>query len=227
MRTLVTALLFLGIAAVTFAVADRFVKRWLPVSQPASQATMVVLSALLVLASVFFFTAWGLNPAVIQINLQQSLNPLRWVNWVLSALNFGVAQAFILALFRSRVERARRLGALPPPVREAGQTPAEDAAPVPALRAVGAAEPAPVPAPVGEPTRTPESANEPRGSENEQASTSGSTRPPLGFSAQDRQRTAQLAKKNLAFTRGERVAVAVLAVWVVIHIIVLGWVRTL
>lgn len=223
MRTLVIALLFLGVAGITFAVANRFVKRWLPASQPASQATMVVLSALLVLASVFFLTAWGLNPAVIQINLQQSLNPLRWVNWVLSALNFGVAQAFILALFRSRVERARRLGALPPPVREAEQAPAEDAAPVPALGADGAAG-AP---PVGESTRPPGSADETRNGKKEHADTSGFARPSFEFFTQDRGRTAPLAKKGPAFTRGERAAVVVLAVWVVVQVIVLSWVRTL
>lgn len=223
MGTFVIALIFLGVAGITFAVANRFVKRWLPASRPASQATMVVLSVLLVFASVFFFTAWGLNPAVIQINLQQSLNPLRWVNWVLSALNFGVAQAFILALFRSRVERARRLGALPPPVREGEQVPAEDAAPAPVLEADGAARPPPV----GGPAQTPEPANETHEGEKEPVSRFGFTDPPSGFFAQNHKRAAQPANKNPAFTRGERAAVVVLAVWVVIQVIVLGWVRTL
>ncbi len=223
METLLTSLIFIAVAGITFAVANRFVKRWLPASQPASQATMVVLSVLLVFASVFFFTAWGLNPTVIQINLQQSLNPLRWVNWVLSALNFGVAQAFILALFRSRVERARRLGALPPPVRTAEQALAEDAAPVPVLGTDGAAGPPPV----GAPTPPPESVDETRDGEKKRAGTSGFARPSFEFFAQDRRRTAQLAEKSPTFTRGERVAVVVLVVWIVIQVIVLGWVRTL
>lgn len=106
------------IAGAAFAVAHPFVKRWRPKPGLASQVTIVALSTLFVFVSVFFFNAWGYNPAVIQVNLQQSLNPLRWVNWVLSALSFGVAQAFVLALVRNRIEQARRLGALPPPSRQ-------------------------------------------------------------------------------------------------------------
>ena len=103
MNILMTTLIFLALSFVTFFLVNRYVKTWLPESWLSSSWTMRILSVLFAFAAIYFITAWGFRPSFININFQQNVdNPLRWFNWLLSALCFGVAQACFQELLYRR-----------------------------------------------------------------------------------------------------------------------------
>ena len=105
MNVLVTTLVFLGLSFATFFLINRYAKKWLPDSWLSSRWTMRIFSLIFAFGAVYFITRWGFRPAVITINLRQNVdNPLRWINWLMSALSFGVAQSFLLELLRTRTE---------------------------------------------------------------------------------------------------------------------------
>ncbi len=105
MNVFTTTLIFLLLSFVAFFLFNRYVKKWLPDTWLRSRWAMRIFSVLFAFAAVYFITRWGFRPAVITINLRQNVdNPLRWFNWVISALSFGVAQSFLLELLQSRVE---------------------------------------------------------------------------------------------------------------------------
>ena len=217
MRLLFATLLFMAIAGVAFAFAHIFVRRWRPKPQLSSQVAIVTISTMFMFASVLLFTAWGLNPAVIQVNLQQSLNPLRWVPWLLSALNFGVAQAFVFALVRNRVEQARRLGALPPPDRSPDEV--LEAGPIPA-RLEGSA------AGTNSPLGDAETHAQRQAGVAEHAHRAGFTWPPFKlFTAQHAGGAG--ARGRAGVTRAEWFALAALSLWLVVNVFALAWVRSL
>ena len=105
MNVLTTTLIFLVISFITFFLVNRFGKRWLPDAWLGSRLVMSIFSVVFAFGAVYFITRWGFRPAVITINLRQNVdNPLRWINWLISALSFGVAQVFLIELLRNRVE---------------------------------------------------------------------------------------------------------------------------
>lgn len=103
MNVFTTTLIFLLLSFVTFFLFNRYAKRWLPDSWLRSRWAMRIFSIVFAFAAVYFITRWGFRPAVITINLRQNVdNPLRWINWLISALSFGVAQSFLLELLQSQ-----------------------------------------------------------------------------------------------------------------------------
>ena len=105
MNVFTTTLMFLGLSFVTFFLVNRYVKRWFPDLWLSSRLIMSIFSVVFAFGAVYFITRWGFRPAVITINLRQNVdNPIRWINWLLSAVSFGVAQSFLVELLRTRVE---------------------------------------------------------------------------------------------------------------------------
>ena len=105
MNVLVTTLVFLLISFATFFLFNRYVKKWLPDTWLSSRMVMSIFSVVFAFGAVYFITRWGFRPAVITINLRQNVdNPLRWINWFISALSFGVTQSFLSELLRNRVQ---------------------------------------------------------------------------------------------------------------------------
>lgn len=103
MNVFTTTLVFLLVSFVAFFLFNRYVKRWLPDTWLMSRWAMGILSILFAFAAVYFITRWGFRPAVITINLRQNVdNPLRWINWLISALSFGVAQSFLLEVLQNQ-----------------------------------------------------------------------------------------------------------------------------
>lgn len=108
MGVFLTTVAFLLLCGVGFFLTERFVKSWLPEKLFASRWSVRTISLGLALAGAYFIIAWGYNPAVITVNLQQPiLDPLRWVNWVLSALFFGASEAFLIDILRGVRPRRR------------------------------------------------------------------------------------------------------------------------
>ena len=106
MNVFTTTLIFLLISFITFFLVNRFGKRWVPNAWLDSSVVMGIFSVLFAFGAVYFITRWGFRPTVITINLRQNVdNPLRWINWVLSAFNFGIAQSFVVELLRNRSEK--------------------------------------------------------------------------------------------------------------------------
>ena len=105
MNVFTTTLIFLVISFITFFLFNRYVKRWVPRAWLGSSVVMGIFSVVFAFGAVYFITRWGFRPDVIVINLQQNVdNPLRWINWLISALSFGVAQVFLVELLRDRDE---------------------------------------------------------------------------------------------------------------------------
>lgn len=101
MNVFTTSLIFLVLSLIVFFLVNRYLKRWVPDTWLRSRWIMSASSVFFAFAAVYFITRWGFRPAVITINLQQNVdNPLRWINWMLSAFSFGVAQSFLLELLR-------------------------------------------------------------------------------------------------------------------------------
>lgn len=106
MNIFITTLIFLILSLITFFLINRYVKKWLPDAWFSSRWVMRVLSFAFAFAAIYFITRWGFRPSFININFQQNVdNPLRWFNWLLSALSFGVAQAFFQELLYPRPEK--------------------------------------------------------------------------------------------------------------------------
>ena len=117
MNVLLTTIIFLLLSFATFFLINRYVKKWLPESWLTSRWTMRILSVLFAFGAVYFITRWGFRPAVITINLRQNVdNPLRWINWFMSALSFGATQSCLIELLRTRVEEEQPAA---PPSRRA------------------------------------------------------------------------------------------------------------
>lgn len=102
-------MLFLVLSWVGLLLTNRFVKRWLPAPWLASRTAVRLVALALALGAAQLITAWGFDPAVIQINLRQTLDPLRWVNWVLGAFVVGASQAFFVESLRGSSARSNEV----------------------------------------------------------------------------------------------------------------------
>ncbi|ADI15639.1 hypothetical protein [Truepera radiovictrix] len=119
MGIILATLLFLFLCFIGFLLVERFVKPWVPTRVLASYWSVRTISFLFILLGAYFIMAWGYNPTVITLGMNQLiLNPLRWVSWTVSALFLGASQAFLVEILREvRPRRQHQLQDVrqPPP----------------------------------------------------------------------------------------------------------------
>lgn len=119
MGIILATLLFLFLRFIGFLLVERFVKPWVPTRVLASYWSVRTISFLFILLGAYFIMAWGYNPTVITLGMNQLiLNPLRWVSWTVSALFLGASQAFLVEILREvRPRRQHQLQDVrqPPP----------------------------------------------------------------------------------------------------------------
>ncbi|MEM7738223.1 MAG: hypothetical protein AAF267_20805 [Deinococcota bacterium] len=102
---------FFAIQVAVLFVTDKFVIPRLPGFIQDSVFILRIIGYVTLFIAVWCFIAWGYGHTVVILdNNDPFLNPLRWIWWVLAALIFGIAQAFLaeerVAISKRNLKRA-------------------------------------------------------------------------------------------------------------------------
>ena len=95
MQNVVAAVVFLAIYALSIYATYIIKARYLPSGLLKSRLVSRIIGFTLAFLGILCLMFWGLNPTIIALGTQFSLNPLRWGWWFFAAILLGSSEGFI------------------------------------------------------------------------------------------------------------------------------------